>query len=128
MPVSGSYHYPVMSAPPATVLTRKAETEIATLTSGSAGAIISATDISQWGNVAVTLQNAGAGSLGTVEVQVSPDAASWETLDDTTFSGLAAAAMTSSQLSGNSRKYLRVQSTDTPAGAVVTGSLHLNNG
>lgn len=129
MPVSGSYHYPVMQKPPSAVkLTEKSLDEVVTLTSGSVATILSSSDVSQWSNVALTLKNGGAGSLGTVAVEFSPNNVDWENWDSSTFSSLSSGTVLSLQIAGNSRNWLRVRSTDTPAAAAVTASLHLNNG
>ena len=128
MPVSGSYHYPVLQSPGGSIkLTEKAVSNAASLVSGSAGTILDATDVSAWSNIAITLSN-GAGSLGTVAVEFSPNNSDWEDWDSSTFSSLAADTVLSLQIAGNSRNYLRIRSTDTPAATAVTASLHMNNG
>jgi len=128
MPISASYHYPMVFNPPGTVkLTERESAEIVALTSASAGVILSSSDVSQWSNIAITINNR-AGALGTVAIEFSPNDTDWEEWDTTIFSSQAANTVLSSQIAGNSRNHLRVRSTDTPNNTIITASLHLNNG
>lgn len=128
MPQSGSYFYPVMSAPRgASQLSRQSSTEIVTLTSGSAATILSSSDVAAWSNIAITLIN-GVDNLGSIAVEFSPDDVNWEAWDTSTFASLTASSVISLQIAGNSRNHVRVRSTDTPRTTSVTASLTLNNG
>lgn len=97
--------------------------------------VLPATDVSKYSNVAVTLVNNHAtNKLESGSVEFSPNNANWETdWDVTTFAGLAAAGgINSLQISGNSRKYLRVRVIPSGATGAFTGSvdayLTVNNG
>ena len=128
MPVSSSYHYPVMNRPtqPNKNLVTQSTTEIVSLISGSENLLLSSSNVSQWSQVAITLKTSAV--LGTVAIEFSSDNSNWETWDDGLFSGLTAGALTSSQITQNSRNYVRVRSTDTTFASDVTASLNANNG
>ena len=95
MPVSSSYHYPVMNRPtqPNKNLVTQSTTEIVSLISGSENLLLSSSNVSQWSQVAITLKTSAV--LGTVAIEFSSDNSNWETWDDGLFSGLTAGALTS---------------------------------
>lgn len=92
-------------------------------------------DVKLWTNLSLTLvNNNGTNKLESGSVEFSPDNNAWETdWDKTTFVGLTAAGgVRSMQITGNSRRWMRVRVIPSGATGALTGSidayLHVNNG
>lgn len=104
-----------------------------TILGDSYSTMLSSQDVSFWSNIALTVVNTGAETLESGSVEFSPDNTNWETDWDTnTFSGLTAGSTRSMQISGNSRKYMRMRGISSGSAGALTGSfdvyLHVNNG
>lgn len=134
MPISGSYHYPTMNRPPGTVKLTKLELVQAANMPGGAQVIFSGSagggglKVSDWSNISITVNNTGSNDLGTIAVQFSPDNTNWENWETSCFSGLAAGAITSIQISGQSRNYMRLRANSQPTATGVIIHVTLNNG
>lgn len=134
MPISGSYHYPQMMRPPSNVKLSKMQWVQHTELAGGAQVMFSGTaagggiDVSEWSQISITMQNTGSNDLGTIAVQFSPDNSAWENWDTTVFSNLQAGAMTSVQISGQSRNYMRVRANTQPTVTGVIIHVTVNNG
>jgi len=75
--------------------------------------ILASTEILGWPNVVLTIENTDADAFTACTVQMSPDGTTWEAWDTTTFASLGANTMKSLQISGNSRRYIKVIATAT---------------
>lgn len=134
MPISGSYHYPTMNRPPGTVKLSKLELSQAVDMPGGAQVIFSGSagggglKVSDWSNISITVHNTGSNDLGTIAVQFSPDDSSWEDWETSCFSGLTAGEITSIQISGQSRNYLRLRANAQASATGVVIHVTLNNG
>lgn len=74
--------------------------------------ILASIEVVSFKNIAITIHNDGANTLSDVIVEFSPDGTTWETWDNTTFATLLTTDgldMRSMQISGNSRRYLRIE-------------------
>ncbi len=81
-----------------------------TIGGASCTIIYASTDWGQWSNLTITLSNTdGANAITNVLVEWSPDSTRWEIWDSTTFAALAAGTTKSIAISGNSRRYLRIE-------------------
>jgi len=127
MPVLNGYHYPGMNAPPRPEKAATASESQSNESYSGTTTLLASTDVSKWSNVAITFNNSGANSLGTVQVEFSPDNSDWEVWDNTTFTGLAATTVLSMQITGNSRKYIRIRVISQPTTATTEVTLHLSN-
>lgn len=129
MPISGSYYYfGVQSANLAPLAPPITYTSSVTLSGNADYSIaLSSTDVSRWSNVAISVENNGAMKIESGSIEWSPDGAVWETdWDLSTFDDIAVGALTSAQVSGNSRKYLRVRLIPSGSGGTFTGSANIN--
>lgn len=85
--------------------------------------IYASTDWGQWTDITITISNTdGADAITNVLVEWSPDNSRFEVWDSTTFAALAAGATKSIAISGNSRRYLRIEAraANNVTDAVVT--------
>lgn len=74
--------------------------------------ILASTEVVAFKQITLTIHNDGANTLTEVIVEFSPDGTTWETWDNTTFASLVTtdgSDMRSMQISGNSRRYMRVE-------------------
>lgn len=99
------------NAPTATSTPLTANATACTVASGASCTIILAsTEIIAWTNISVTIRNADAAdAITNVLVEFSPDNTNWEVWDAATFAGLAATAILSMGIAGNSRRYIRIE-------------------
>lgn len=96
---------------------------------GGAGCttIYAATDWSPWGNITITIVNTGASNTVTnVLVEWSADGTNYELWDNTTFAALGTTTTKSLALSGNSRRYLRIEAKST-SGTTVSVLITAND-
>ena len=110
------------SAPTATTTTVPLNATPCTAVGGASCTIIYAsTDWGAWPNITVSLRNSSANVLENVLVEWSPDGTNFELWDSTSLDNLAAGATASIAISGNSRRYLRLEarSDDAVVSAVV---------
>jgi len=87
--------------------------------------IQSSIQLGVWTNVTITLLNGGANAITNVLVEWSPDNTNWEVWDSTTFAAIAAGAQSSIAISGNSRRYLRMEAraaANTSATVTITAN------
>lgn len=128
---SGSTTSSVNYYVPSATTTTLTGTGTACTAAGGAGCtiILASTQIIQWPNVAITIQNTdGADAMTNVLIEFSPDNTNWEVFDSTSFAGLAAGGILSMNIEGNARRYVRVEARAavTVTSAVVT--LTMNDG
>jgi len=94
--------------------------------------VIGPLNIGKWNNFTITLVNNGSDQLESGSIEVSPNSNNWEVIDDSFFAGLAAGAMSSSQYTESSYRYLRVRAITSGSGGALTGSIDayvsVNNG
>jgi len=96
--------------------------------------VLGPVDVSRWTNIAITLVNNHATNrLESGSVEFSPNSTNWETdWDVASLAGLAVGDTKSMQITGNSRRYLRVRVIPSGSAGALTGSidayLHVNNG
>lgn len=90
--------------------------------------ILASIELGAWSNITITIRNSDAAdALTNVLVEWSPDNSNWEVWDSTSFAALAAGAQLSMAISGNSRRYLRIEArAAVDSAAVVT--LTMNDG
>lgn len=85
-------------------------TPCTTVGGASCTTIYTSADWGLWSNITITLTNTdGADAITNVLVEWSPNNSNWEIWDSTTLAGLAAGATKSIAISGNSRRYLRIE-------------------
>lgn len=105
-----------------TALTGNA-TPCTAVSGASCTVIYPSTDWGQWTDVTITLTNTdGADAITNVLVEWSANNSNWEIWDSTTFAALAAGASKSIAISGNSRRWLRIEAraANNVTDAVVT--------
>lgn len=111
-----------VSAPTATT-TVVAATACATPSAAGCTIIYASTDWQMWSDITITVRNSDATNVLTqVIVEWSPTGAAgtWEAWDTTTFAALAVSTTKSLAISGNSRRYLRIEG---GAAAAVTSAV-----
>lgn len=90
--------------------------------------ILASTEIISWSNVALTIRNSDAADpIDNVLIEFSPDNSNWEVWDSTTFASLTAGSILSLNLSGNARRYIRVEARAAANSASVV-HLTMNDG
>ena len=96
---------------PAKTTTTVSLNATACTTAGGASCTIvyASTEWLTWPNLTITVRNTGANALTNGLVEWSPDGTSFEVWDSTSLAGLAAGATKSVSISGNSRRYLRLE-------------------
>lgn len=84
----------------------------------------SATDLSLWSNISVTIVNNSVNNLKSCSLEWSPNNSNYEQWDTTTFQFLTSSGISSMQIGSNSRRWFRIRamSSGTVAGG-NTGSL-----
>ncbi len=76
--------------------------------------ILASTEIIGWPNITLTIYNThGENDFTDCVIMLSPDGTTWEEWDETTFAILEATTMKSMQISGNSRRYIKVTASAT---------------
>lgn len=83
------------------------------------------TNLSTYSSVTITIRNSGANTLDNVLLEWSPDGTNWEIWDSTTFAALATVTTLSMAITGNSRKFLRIEAraaTVTTTVVSITGA------
>jgi hypothetical protein len=117
------------SAPTATTTSITTNGTPCTTAGGATCTIIYAsTDWGAWPNVTITLRNSSAVVIDNVLLEWSPDGTNFEVWDSTSFAGLAAGAVKSMAISGNSRRYLRIEAraASTATNAIVNVTANQN--
>ena len=115
------------SAPTATTTTVPLNATACTAVGGASCTIIYAsTDWGAWPNVTITVRNSSANVLENVLVEWSPDGTNFELWDSTSLDNLAAGATASIAISGNSRRYLRIEARSDDAVASVVVNITAN--
>src|SRR5688572_18371642 len=90
--------------------------------------ILASIELIEWSNVTITIRNSDAAdTVENVLVQWSPDNSNWEVWDSTTFATLTAGQIRSLAISGNSRRYLRIQARASANSSTVV-HLTMNDG
>jgi hypothetical protein len=114
---------------PSATTTAVGASGVACTTPGGASCtiILASTEIIGWSNVTITMRNSGANAFSNVLIEFSPDGTNWEVWDSTTLATLAAAAILSISISGNSRRYIRMEARSA-SGATAVVNLTMNDG
>lgn len=96
---------------PAATSTTINSNAVACSTAGGASCtiILASIEMLPWERVTLTVRNSGANAITNCLVEWSPDNTNWEVWDNTTFAALAAGAIKSIAIDGNSRRFLRVE-------------------
>lgn len=84
-------------------------------------------NVADYTTLALTIRNAGANTLSDVLVEFSDDGTNFEVWDSTTFDEMATLTVKSMQISGNSRKFIRVEGRSA-SGTDVVATLAVNDG
>ncbi len=86
--------------------------------------VLAATDVQLYPNLAITVVNNSVNNLKSGSIEWSPNNTNWETdWDVSTLAGLTSSGITSLQIAGNSRRYLRIRAIPSGSGGALTGSL-----
>lgn len=81
--------------------------------------IYASTEWITYSNITITIRNSGANAITDVLVEWSPDGTNFEVWDNTTFAALAAGAIDSLAIAGNSRRYLRIEARSASGATAV---------
>jgi hypothetical protein len=98
----------------------------ATFTGDTYSVVFGPSDISKWSNVAITLVNNSVNNLKSGSVEFSPNASHWEALPgnlSSAFNPLTSSGVGSMQVTGNSRRYLRIRAIPSGTAGGNSGSL-----
>lgn len=119
-------------APVTTILTSSTTEVSSTFTGNSYSVVFGPTDVSLFSNVALTIINNAATAILSASIEWSPNNSQFEVWDTISFANLQPATVKSMQISGNSRKFLRVRMIPSGSGGQLTGStdifVNANNG
>lgn len=109
-----------VTTPTATTTSISSNGAACTTAGGASCTIVYAsTDWLKYSNITITIRNSGANVIENVLVEWSPDNTNFEVWDPNTFANLAAGAIKSLGISGNSRRYLRVEARSSAGASAV---------
>lgn len=124
MAISGSYDYPGVKASDPYLLTGSFLS--ATFVGNTYQTVFGPSDISKWPNITITLVNNSVNNLKSGSVEFSPNGTNWEQLPNnlsSSFNPLTSSGFGSMQITGNSRKYLRIRAIPSGTAGGNSGSL-----